>query len=60
MIKFLLINVYDGITNVAGLFDTREEAEAKKAQRETEEANWKIYDRHEYAIIPLVVLDVEE
>ena len=48
------------MTNVTGLFDTREEAEAKKAQREAEEANWKIYDRHEYAIIPLVVLDVEE
>lgn len=51
MINYILIHKDNDVINITGIFDTREEAEAKKRQREEEERNWKIWDRHEYIIV---------
>ena len=50
MINYILLHKKHGVVNVAGVFANREEAEDKKRQREEEEKNWKLWERHEYYI----------
>ena len=58
---YVLVN-YDpetGIKNQAGMFETLEEANAKKEERENQEKEWVIWKRHEYKILELNFADVK-
>ena len=51
MILYVLLQERDEWVNVTDVYFTREEAEAKKQEREELEKDWKIYSRYQYSIV---------
>ena len=51
MILYVLLQERDGWVNVTDVFASREEAIAKKRERELLEEGWVLYSRFKYTIV---------
>ena len=58
MIVFILYQRRDELVNITGVFHNREAAEEVKALREELERGWVLYDRFEYTIEEVDVLQL--
>jgi hypothetical protein len=58
MIVYVLYQRRDELVNVTGVFDTLKAAEEVKVSREELEKDWVLYDRFEYTIEEVDVLQL--
>ena len=58
MVIYALLQERDEWVNVTGVYNTREEAEGKKLEREELEKDWKLYSRFEYSIMEIDLLQL--